>query len=376
MIVVACLWLAPGAARPVGPPPKPGLSLKAQLELIDALHGEFKLAGRIKDRYVVELDISRAPDWRENLKLLTAFDRLERLYLPTDLKDADIDDIARLRSLRALDLSKSVVLTSEACRKIATMPLLEKLVLTGDQLDSHGAVPLGGLRRLRYLHYDYIRDAGLTALARCPRLEHLHFEYGNFTEAGTRAFASMKRLEYLNMGFTKMEPNAQVHLHHLTGMRWLMVSKVEIGDAGFEAITRLPLLERLHFSVYPTVGPSDEALAKISRLKKLKSCVGCKDDKFLEAVSKCPDIEWIHAVDCEGVTDAGVTILSRCPKLRELDFGNTGVTDACIPTLIKMKGLRRISLGRTKITQAGFDRLERARPDLTYDFRAPENDLP
>ena len=99
------------------------------------------------------------------------------------------------------------------------------------------------------------------------------------------------------------------------------------------------------------------------------------------------DLLWLD-LSRTGVTDAGLKVLAKMPKLERLDLRGTavgddgvralaslsnlqtlslygtGVTDAGLESLRGLPSLRRVYVGGTKVTEPGRDALRKARPQL------------
>jgi hypothetical protein len=99
------------------------------------------------------------------------------------------------------------------------------------------------------------------------------------------------------------------------------------------------------------------------------------------------DLLWLD-LSRTGITDAGLKVLAKMPKLERLDLRGTavgddgvraiaslsnlqtlslygtGVTDAGLEALRGLPSLRRVYIGGTKVTEPGRDALRKARPQL------------
>src|SRR5262249_51236375 len=95
-----------------------------------------------------------------HLAALPLLDTLLLDYVPVD--DAGAAELAKLPSLRRLDLGFSSALTDQGVRELASMSGLRSLSLRGcGQLTAHGLAELGRLRELEMLDLGSV--AGLAA---------------------------------------------------------------------------------------------------------------------------------------------------------------------------------------------------------------------
>ena len=106
------------------------------------------------------------------------------------------------------------------------------------------------------------------------------------------------------------------------------------------------------------------------------------------------DLLWLD-LSRTGITDAGLKVLAKMPKLEHLDLRGTavgdegvralaclsnletlslygtGVTDAGLEALRGLPSLRRVYVGGTRVTEPGLDALRKARPQLRHDAMKP-----
>ena len=66
----------------------------------------------------------------------------------------------------------------------------------------------------------------------------------------------------------------------------------------------------------------------------------------------------VLALDSTKVSDAGLAVLRKFPKLQTLSLHNTRVTDAALADITQCKNLSEIDLSLTEITDAGLAKLE------------------
>jgi hypothetical protein len=102
----------------------------------------------------------------------------------------------------------------------------------------------------------------------------------------------------------------------------------------------------------------DEVIALVQerRLPGLNA-TGQMTDALLERVSRIEHITALDLSGSKGVSDAGLRLLARLPRLRELNLSGCGVTDRGLDILRRLPALERVALAWTPITDAGAEHL-------------------
>ena len=65
-------------------------------------------------------------------------------------------------------------------------------------------------------------------------------------------------------------------------------------------------------------------------------------------------LEWLKYFDPQ-ITDAGLKVLAKLPKLTKLNLGGTTITDAGLKEVAKLEKLTYLNLNETQITDAGLE---------------------
>jgi len=128
------------------------------------------------------------------------------------------------------------------------------------------ALGLAQPKRLLLVRAD-ITDAGLAHLTRTKRLEHLELPYTRVTDAGAVHLADLKSLTVLHLGATQMTDAALPHVARLKGLESLDLSGLPITDDGLQSLAGLTSLTELW--LYGTK-ITDAGLAHLRNLRKLK----------------------------------------------------------------------------------------------------------
>jgi hypothetical protein len=174
--------------------------------------------------------------------------------------------------------------------------------------------------KIRDLHTIYLEeevtDAGFERMARLqlPYLRELHIIDAAITDQGLVAIESM------------------------TGLRWLNIDKVKIGNVSLVCIRNLENLAGLHLT---STRVTDTGLWKLARMKQL---------------------EYLNLQRNE-ISDLGMNDLCKLENLITLRLDHTRVSDGGLLKLVGMKNLRNLSLRNTKVTANGVAWLQVLLPE-------------
>jgi hypothetical protein len=118
----------------------------------------------------------------------------------------ELKELARLKSLRSLNLGGDLLLTDAALKELAGQNNLHALYLFYTHVTDTGLKELVGLKELRTLDLSHtqVRDAGLKKLAGLKSLQALNLSYTTVTDVGLRAVGGMKNLQWLSLHRTRV----------------------------------------------------------------------------------------------------------------------------------------------------------------------------
>jgi hypothetical protein len=260
------------------------------------------------------------PRWLAHVAALPQLETLLLDYVPID--DAGAAELAKLPSLRRLDLGFSPALTDQGVREIASMAGLRSLSLRGcGQLTAKGLAELGRLQQLEML------DLGSVAgLAAGPG--------GGFAATTIPVGGALGGGRPLPAG----RPQLAVPLRKNPN------SDAGVGDETLAALAGCAKLRDLRLGGCPMVTPA--GLEKLSRLplRALDLYVLGSFGPFLRVLP--PTLESLRLAYCRAVTDADLQELGKqLPMLRKLDLSHcTSITDAGLAALFASLPLRELHL--------------------------------
>lgn len=159
--------------------------------------------------------------------------------------DADLADLARIKTLKSLELRFPVSPTAKGLKAIAGLPNLELLWLTSPELD----------------------DEGLKALAPlAPRLKSLALDSRKLTPDGWNALGQFKNLESLWLMDSSIDGRSMGGIGKLTELRTLTLVRTGVSDVGMKALGGLKKLKTL---IVSETRVTDEGLKHLENLTSL-----------------------------------------------------------------------------------------------------------
>jgi len=321
----------------------------------------------------------------KGLKAIHGFQSLERLMLPEKIGDADMAQLAKLKSLKALYCGGKEV-TDAGLAHLAELPLLEDLALAGVHMSDNGLVHIARLGRLKTLELvgnftdaglshlpgvtslknlylaksPSITDAGLAHLSHIPTLEMVNLSGNrNITDKGIAYLNKLPALKNLSVNRCKLTDEAVSHLSQVKTLEYLDLPSHDISDRGLADIATLPKLQELH------VGGdiSDAGIAHLAKLTNLEELeIDGKDisDEGIRQIAKLPNLTKLNLNGCPGLTSEGIRQLAKLPNLTDLVLScGPNIGDDALSQMTKMKGLKKLRLGlaETNITVSDLSRL-------------------
>jgi Leucine-rich repeat (LRR) protein len=264
----------------------------------------------------------------------------------------------RFAVLRELDV-RDIGVESESIPRLAEIPMLEVLNLSGNPLDD------------------------VSALVGCRALRELSLSSTRVTGEGIAGLEEIVTLQKLDLSGC-FDLTSVINLRHCAALRQLGLGGTPITNAGIEGLERIATLTTLNLS-------GSESLTSVSTLRESPSLREL-DISYTEVagagivgLEEVGTLEHLYALCCEQLDD--VTSLRRCRALRFLNLRGSSVTDAsmaafaCVATLETLNladcaqvrdvsalsesvSLRELDLTSTKVDNVGIAGLERI-PTLT-----------
>ncbi len=307
-----------------------------------AAHGAWEEGRAVKDRggAVIELDLSN-----------------------TWVSDADMAKVARITSLRKLDLSYTKV-TDTGIEHLKALPAVVELNCYFAEYLTHDAVRhLRGWKKLERLNLHGTRaDSKVFAhLEQITSLRWLDIGFTNVDDEGFESLAALSRLEHLGIGGNRLNGTGLEVLKVLPALVSLDVSGIQRVDSG---LWSLPL--------------TDENLRRIGALTGLTRLNLARADlpnldidhpfrigeerrelRDLSPLEKLPNLESLD-LSKQHVSVEALKSLARLPKLRELRLGLvSSLDDSAEPVLASLTQVRTLYISGSKMSAATLARVVR-----------------
>jgi Leucine Rich repeat len=223
-----------------------------------------------------------------------------------------------------------------------------------------------GLHTLRHcehverleLERTQVTGAGLTALARLPRLAELVLHDRELGEAGFAALATVTHLRRLELSGHTEDPRV-TGIGGLIGLEQLRLHYPELDDRAMTEIGKLIRLRELDLGGTALSDVGLAALAGLGGLEALTLSSTRVTNRGLAHLATLAHLQRLE-LDHTDVVDAGVHHLIGLQELVSLRLDHTLVTDAAVDDLLALGKLARLDLRATVVTAEGAARLSSA----------------
>jgi len=194
---------------------------------------------------------------------------------------------------------------------------------------------------------------GLTAL------RHLELPaHPQIGPAGARHLASLKQLEFLELGGARLTDSGVQELLSLENLQHLVLPDNGLSDASMESLGKLKSLVRLQVGSNNLTGKGLARLQSLTSLQTLQMQATRLTDEDLRLLAAFPELS---DLDLSGtlVTDAGLRHLQILRKIVVLKLNLLSITDAGLAELGKLNTevLHDLTLSETRVTDRGLQHL-------------------
>jgi hypothetical protein len=219
------------------------------------------------------------------------------------------------------------------------------------ELSAAALAPLVSLPNLGWLAVD-AKDDWMPYIAQMPRLRFLVAQDTAAGDDGFVALSKSQSIEYIwGRRCHNLRRRGFLALSQMPVLRGLSVSCLNVDDIGIATLPAFPALKELMPIDIPDVGyrhignceqleslalmycrdTTDAATEQITCLKNLSyyfNSYTTITDRTPELLAEMDSLERITFDMCHGLTDVGITLLARLPRLRELRVSARNVTPA------------------------------------------------
>ena len=252
------------------------------------------------------------------LSQLQKLKKLERLNLDNyNFSDAGVASLSNITTLKSLDIGcdeqvkerglkyryKCSDVTDAGITSLAKLRDLQALYLSRLEINGSGFKALTGLQNLQtlWLRDTLLDDQGLQHICKLHGLQKLDLSRTDVTDAGLTSLSSLNQLTWLNLSGTQITSAGLKSLGELNELKDLDLTATALTGEGFEVLARLPKLEHLDLDQSPI---DDAGVAHLA---------GCKSLKYL-------------SLDKTKITDAGLMSLAGLKNLTVVSTEHTAVT--------------------------------------------------
>ena len=321
------------------------------------------------------------------LAALAQLHQLEELSTPKGMSDAGMAEIAKIQSLKNLDVTLDRM-TDEGLRSLGKLTSLEVLFLYGNpKMTDDGLRALTQLRSLKHLRLGQegpFTDRGMEHLAAMPSLKVLWLDTHNVTDEGLRRLSksrslerlcicwldnitdrgiayltAMSQLKGLNATHVKLLTNST--MAHLATMPNIDDLRLPYGftDAGINHLANLDHLKYLWVNCAGNSPLTDKALATVSKLPELEVLyIGGAGftNEGIELLQNLKNLSSLHIAFWPGLDNETLKHLARLPKLRDLSWSSSdSVTMSGLSALNGLAGLESLSIRDIRQDDGGLD---------------------
>jgi serine/threonine protein kinase/Leucine-rich repeat (LRR) protein len=263
------------------------------------------------------------------------------IYGMEKLTDVGAADLAKIRSLRQIDLSGDGI-TAKAIQEFSDHPVLNTISLRNCEIDRSGWQAMGNIPNLYNVSIANIKlDA--------TDLESL--------------LRGRAQLALITLDGIKIDDEIAAKFEFGESIQVLRFNDSQLSDAGLQAILRLPKLNTLQFSNTPLTDAGMESIATKEQLQTLRFTGSSVTDAGIKPLAKIPNLRVLDLRNTK-VTDQGFATFKGHPRLNQLTLSNTLITDDSIATFLTLKMLASLDVSNTRFTKAGAERLRKVKSNV------------
>ncbi len=258
---------------------------------------------------------------------LTSYDsQPNHLTLRGPFTDRGMQQMRGLDGLAGLDLDDSnLTITAAALEPLVSLPNLTWL---GVDAKDDWMLYIARMPALRFLGIQdtVAGDDGFVALGQSQTIERI---WGrrchNLRSRGFRALANMPRLHGLSVSCLNVDDSAIATLPAFPSLVELM--PMDIPDAGYRHIGKCEHLESLVLMYCrDTTDAATEQITSLRTLKYYFNSYTTITDRTPELLATMDSLERITFDVCHNLTNAGVGLLARLPRLKQLRVSGAHIT--------------------------------------------------
>lgn len=295
--------------------------------------------------------------------------------------------------LTGIEFPADLRLLDSDFERLARLPHLSSLVLTGTRFGDSDLAPLRELESLTHLDLadTATSDLGAAFVKRLPRLKDLNLSRTKITGAAIANLSSAKGLSALSLAGTKINDGDLRHLNEMPELTALNLAETAVNGPGLLVLKALNHLETIDLGGLPLRNRALQSLSKLTSVHTLRLTRAKVTDGDLPLLSGMTNLRelvlastqvtgdgmkyltWmaeLERLDVQEtfVGDAGLKSIKDLTSLKELRLRRTLIGDKGVEFLRGMRNLKVLELSETKVTRTAVDALQQALPDCKIEF--------
>lgn len=301
---------------------------------------------------IVSADLTSTWVTDDDLGKLAEFSELRKIDLSdTKIGDLGIAQLRRLKKVTHFNCNHCAYITDGAVAYFKHWTDLEYLNVRGSEVTSRVLEHLRAMKRLKYLDIGFSRvnDDGFDALAGLESLEELHIGGDKMSGLALPLLRLLPALKHLDVNGSQRTDSG----------RWGLM----LTDVNVESIAALTQLQTLNMG---GASVSDVGMKSLQPLVNLESLDLSRMEitaAGLEAVTKMIKLRRLNLWQSTRIDDKAAAYLLQLENLEEADLGDTAIGDETLDRLQLHKRLKVLAVSGTKVTPEGMARFRKARPD-------------
>jgi len=201
---------------------------------------------------------------------------------------------------------------------------------------------------------DGLDDDSASQLTSLPQLRWVILSKVPMGDVGLRHFAELEHLRRLSLLHVRISDEGLASLQELESLEVLSTIGCDrLTGAGFAYLSELPRLKELSTFGSPIENEAMRHIGEMESLEILYIWISQVDDDGLKPLSRLKRLRELDLSD-SGVTGPGLRHLSGLASLRVVELRDSPLTDEGLIHLSKMKQLETLLLNRTEISDAGL----------------------
>lgn len=246
----------------------------------------------------------------------------------TNVDDGIADVIERFKALESFHAAETL-LTDASCARMLRQPTLKFISLSYTDTGRKTIESLATLPRLKELQFVGIplSPGDLRALASARKLENLHLAFGAPLE-DVLELRKAPALRTLQIGHLEYSPSK---LNLLAGESSaeteLDLKAFTLGDSGWRRLATCSHLLALHVDDCDLDDARLEELAKLKSLQAFRITNCPITDDGLRKLTPLTRLKSLGLMDCDGVTEWGLAIVSKLPSIEEITANRVAKAD-------------------------------------------------